>query len=135
MKMLKMGAPGPFLAGAGESFGEKTAEYLDRLDTEKGLMLAVCTSDYGEMTDSPYSSYFELRFAKEYNLDVLPLQVEDEWKPNPPCGEGHRDKKKSALAFIKMVFYPSRVRLDCRNKSTEEIACEIAAVLRKGTPP
>ena len=131
---IKMGAPWPFLAGAGESFGRMTAEYLHRLQSEKGIMLAVCTSDYGEMTDSPYSSFAELEYAQEYKLDVLPLQVEDQWKPNPACGEGHQDTKKLALAYISMVFKPSRVRVDCRNLTIEEIACKIAAVLRKGTP-
>jgi len=121
-------------AGAGESFGRMTAEYLHRLQSEKGIMLAVCTSDYGEMTDSPYSSFAELEYAQEYKLDVLPLQVEDQWKPNPACGEGHQDTKKLALAYISMVFKPSRVRVDCRNLSIQEIACKIAAVLRKGTP-
>jgi len=120
-------------AGAGESFGKLTAQYLNRLNSEKGIMLAVCTSDYGEMTDSPYSSFAELEYAQEYKLDVLPLQVEQQWKPNPPCGEGHQDTEKLALAYISMVFKPSRVRVDCRNKSIEEIACEIAAVLRRGT--
>ncbi len=75
-------------------------------------MLAVCTSDYGEMTDSPYCTYYELKLAKEYNVDVLPLQVEDNWKPNPPCGEGHHDHSKSALSFIHAVFIPSIVRID-----------------------
>ena len=124
----------PFLAGAGESFGKLTAQYLNRLNSEKGIMLAVCTSDYGEMTDSPYSSFAELEYAQEYKLDVLPLQVEQQWKPNPPCGEGHQDTEKLALAYISMVFKPSRVRVDCRNLTIEEIACKIAAVLRKGTP-
>ena len=123
-----------FLAGAGESFGKLTAQYLNRLNSEKGIMLAVCTSDYGEMTDSPFSSFAELEYAQEYKLDVLPLQVEQQWKPNPPCGEGHQDTEKLALAYISMVFKPSRIRVDCRNKSIEEIACEIAAVLRKGKP-
>eukprot|EP00434_Breviolum_minutum_P037023 symbB.v1.2.032814.t1/scaffold3991.1/size46774/2 len=121
-------------AGAGESFGELTAEYLTRLQSENGIMLAVCTSDYGEMTESSFSSYYELKYAKAYNLDVLPLQVEEEWKPKPPCGEGHRDAKKSALAFISMVFHPDIVRIDCRSKSIEAIASEIAAVLRKQKP-
>mgnify|MGYP002804256369 FL=1 len=121
-------------AGAGESFGKLTAQYLNRLNSEKGIMLAVCTSDYGEMTDSPYSSFAELEYAQEYKLDVLPLQVEQQWKPNPPCGEGHQDTERLALAYISMVFKPSRVRVDCRNKSIEEIACDIAAVLRKGKP-
>lgn len=130
-----MVAPRPFLAGAGESFGKLTAQYLNRLNSEKGLMLSVCTSDYGEMTDSPYSSFAELEYAQEYKLDVLPLQVEQQWKPNPPCGEGHLDTEELALAYISMVFKPSCVRIDCRNKAIEKIASEIAAVLRKGTPP
>ena len=108
-----------------------TLDYLRRLGEEKGVMLAVCTSDYGEMTDSPYCTYYELQLAKEYKVDVLPLQVEDNWKPNPPCGEGHLDHSKSALSFIHAVFIPSIVRIDCRNKPAEEIAREIAAALRK----
>ena len=123
-----MVAPWSILAGGGESFGNMTAEYLHRLESENGVMLAVCTSDYGEKTDSPFCTYYELKYATEYNLDVLPLQVEEQWKPNPPC---HRDPKKSALGFISMVFYPSRVRVDCRNKSIQEIASEIAAVLKR----
>ena len=121
----------PLLVGAGKSFGDKTLEYLFRLQQENGVMLAVCTSDYGEMTDSPFCTYYELKVAKEYNVDVLPLQVEDNWKPNPPCGEGHRDHSKSALSYIHAVFLPSIVRIDCRKKRVEEIASEIAASLRK----
>ena len=94
-------------------------------------MLAVCTSDYGEMTDSPFCTYYELQTAVEYKIDILPLQVEDEWQPNPPCGKGHLDEDQSALGYIDLVFTPSRVRLDCRGKSVEEIASRIAAVLRK----
>ena len=93
-------------------------------------MLAVCTSDYGEKTDSTYCTYYELQYAKEYNLDVLPLQVEDQWKPDPPC-HPDRDPKKTALGFIKMVFLNGIVRVDCRNKSIEEIASAIAAVLKR----
>ena len=123
-------APWSILAGGGESFGNMTAEYLNRLESENGVMLAVCTSDYGEKTDSTYCTYYELQYAKEYNLDVLPLQVEDQWKPNPPC-HPDRDPKKSALGFIKMVFLNGIVRVDCRNKSIEEIASAIAAVLKR----
>jgi len=118
-------------AGAGKSFGDKTLKYLRRLGEENGVMLAVCTSDYGEMTDSPFCTYYELKVAKEYNVDVLPLQVEDNWKPCPPCGEGHRDHSKSALDYIHAVFLPSIVRIDCRKKAVEEIASEIAATLRQ----
>ena len=120
-----------FLAGAGENFGEMTAKYLSRVKREKGIMLAVCTSDYGEMTASPFCTYYEMKSAVEWGIDVLPLQVEDEWQPNPPCGAGHLDKDQSALGYIDLVFTPGTVRLDCRNKPVEAIAREIAAVLRK----
>ena len=53
---------------------------------------------------------------------MLPLQVEDEWRPNPPRGGGHLDKDQSALGYIDLVCTPSRVRVDCCNKSVEEIA-------------
>ena len=56
-------------------------------------------------------------FAQTPKWEWLPLQVAEEWKPNPPCGEGHRDTQKSVMGFISMVFYPSCVRVDCRNMS------------------
>ena len=94
-------------------------------------MLAVCTSDYGEMTDSPFCSYYQLKFAVDYEVDVLPLQVEDQYPPNPPGGEGHIDITEAAKGCISMAFPPSLVYLDCRNKSVAEIASRIAAVLRR----
>lgn len=121
-----------FLAGAGESFNELTVAYLQRLKEERGIMLAVCTGDYGEMSSlSQFCSYNELKYAFDKKIDVLPLRVGDEYPPNPPGGKGHLDKHNVALGYIAMVFPPSRVYLDCRNKSVAEIASEIAAVLRR----
>ena len=40
-------------------------------------MLTVCTKDYGEMTGSPHGTFYHLKVAVEYQIDVLPLQVED----------------------------------------------------------
>ena len=71
-----------FLAGEGENYGVLTARYVSRLKREKGIMLAVCTSDCGEMTDSPVCTCDELKSAVDYKIDILPLQVEDEWQPN-----------------------------------------------------
>ena len=107
-----------------------TLQYLRRLGEEKGVMLAVCTSDYGEMTDSPFCTYYQLKLAQEYNVDVLPLQMEDYWQPRPPCGEGHLDHTESALNYVDAVFIPSIVRIDCRKKPVEDIASEIAYILR-----
>ena len=58
---------------------------------------------------------WRLKIAQTPKWEWLPLQVEEEWKPNPPCGEGHRYTQESVLGFISMVFYPSCVRVDCRN--------------------
>ena len=132
-------------ADAGESFADLTTEYLWRLKTEQGTLLAVCTKHYGEMTDSSYSSHKELKFALDYEryMKVLPLKVEDTYPPEPPGGPGHEyDKKHLAQAYIGSVFKPGVVYLDCRDKSEREIAVEIAVEIaqylqkhRVGTAP
>ena len=121
-------------ADAGDSFGDFTTEYLGRLRREKGTLLAVCTKHYGEMTASAYSSHEEVKFALDYksSVTVLPLKVEDTYPPRPPCGPDHEfDKKKLAQGYIDMIFRPSVVFLDCRNKSEMDIAAEIAKLLQK----
>ena len=79
-------------ANAGESFGDKTTEYLGRLQREKGKMLAVCTKNYGEKTASAYSSFKELKFALDYedDIQVVPLKVEETYPPKPPGGPNHK---------------------------------------------
>ena len=119
-------------AGASNSFGTLTAQYLGRLEGECGVMLAVCTKSYGEVTDSEYSSHEELKFAKTYGkrVRVLPLRVEDTYPPEPPGGPGHPfDEQNVARGFVKMVFSPDRVYFDCRGKSPIEIAAAIADCL------
>ena len=56
--------------------------------TKVGVMIAVCTPHYGEMTKSPYSSNAELRFALDERIKVLPLKVADVYPPQPPGGRG-----------------------------------------------
>ena len=97
-------------AGNGESFGDLTVKYLNELKEKKGVMIAVCTRRYGEATSSPYSSHFELKYAMEYRIKVLPLRVENTYPPEPPCGPGHPyDEKGDAKNFINAVFLPSIV--------------------------
>ncbi|CAK9118389.1 unnamed protein product [Durusdinium trenchii] len=116
--------------GGGDDFGAKTLEYLGRLDAEHGVMLAVCTENYGEMTSSPYSSNGELTFALNENVRVLPLKVVPIYPPRPPSGPDHPfDKTGAAKALVKMVLPPCRVFLDCCDKSAEQIAKLIAEEL------
>ena len=84
---------------------DMTQDYLYRLQQGfVGVMLAVCTSDYGEMTDSPCCPYSETGQRIQCSLDVLPLQVEDNWKHNPPCGEGRRTTQ-ICMKFYSCGFY------------------------------
>ena len=116
---------------AGESFGVLTARYLGQLKADKGLMIAVCTHHYGEMTSSEFCSFYELKFAVTHGIKVLPLRVEDTYPPQPPCGNNHLDKHRDALGFIDMKIGPDVLYVDCRTMSEMDIACAIATRLRK----
>lgn len=118
-------------ADAGESFGDLTAQYLGQLQRDRGIMIAVCTKHYGEVTPSKYSSFYELKFAHTYGIKVLPLKMEDAYPPEPPFGENHLDKDGNAHGYIAMVFSPDVVYVDCRKLNDLDIASAIAARLRK----
>ena len=113
-------------ADAGDDFGDLTMEYLHRVEHEKGVMLAVCTAHYGEMTASKFSSHEEVKYARNQGLQVIPLRVVDTYPPEPPFGENHpHDKKGRARGYINAIFPPSKVFLDCRDKTAEQVAAMI----------
>ena len=118
-------------ARAGESFGVLTAQYLGQLKADKGLMIAVCTHHYGEMTDSAFCSFYELEFAVTHKIEVLPLRVEDTYPPQPPFGIGHLDKDGVARGYIGMKLRGDVVYVDCRTMSEMDIASAIATRLCK----
>ncbi|CAE7898738.1 unnamed protein product, partial [Symbiodinium necroappetens] len=119
-------------AGIGDNFGKLTQNYLNKIEKEKGVLICVCTAHYAEKTSSPYCSFEELQFAKDYRLDVLPLKVADVYPPKPPGGPKHpHDKDCEAEALIKMVFRPNLSYKDCRNLDEVEIARVIADKLLK----
>ena len=101
--------------GAGGDFGATTATFLGRLRKHKGVLLAVCTWHYGEITDSKYSSYEEVKFAHGEDLHILPLRVcDDPWPPEPPCGPEHpHDKEGTAEGLMAMAFPKSKIYVDC----------------------
>ena len=121
-------------AAAGKNFGEMTAAYLGNLEEEKGVLLAVCTSHYGEKTDSKYSSYEEVRVAHESDLEILPLRVcDDPWPPKPPFGPEHKyDKMGAGAGLLKLAIGKATVYVDCRGKDELYIAKQIAKTLRSG---
>ncbi|CAK9012037.1 unnamed protein product [Durusdinium trenchii] len=118
----------------GDDSGVLTRKYLHRLKQEDGVMLAVCTPHYGEVTASKFSSNFELGYAMDNCIKVLPLQTHDQFPPRPPAGPEHAfDKDRIAQGYISAVFMASVARLDCldcRSISDEEIALHIATCLQ-----
>ncbi|CAE7228521.1 unnamed protein product, partial [Symbiodinium sp. CCMP2456] len=110
-------------AGGGDDFGVLTARYLRQLKRARGVMLSVCTPDYAEKTKSSYSSFAELKYAKDNEdcIDVVPLRVDDIYPPRPPWGEDHIDKHGDAEALVEMVMPNSKVYLDCRDKKEDAL--------------
>ena len=118
-------------ARAGADFGDDTMAYLGQLKKKKGVLLSVCTWHYAEVTGSKYSSFEELKFAHGNDLDILPLRVcDDPWPPEPPNDE---DGKSAGLLAV--AIPRSRVFVDCRKLSEQEIAFRIAEELRQGATP
>ncbi|CAE7765716.1 FAP50 [Symbiodinium necroappetens] len=100
-------------AGVGDNFGKLTSKYLSKIEREKGVLICVCTAHYAEKTTSPFCSFKELEFARDYSLDVLPLKVADVYPPRPPGGPDHpHDQENDAADVIKYVFRPNLVYVD-----------------------
>ena len=119
-------------AGGSDDFGVMTLKCLGEVESKRGVMIAVCTANYGEVTSSPYSSHTELRFALDEKVKVLPLKVANIYPPQPPGGPGHPfDPDDTAKTLCKLVFRGSVVYLDCVNKSVHEITAMIANALLK----
>ena len=119
--------------GAGGDFGTKTATFLGRLRKHNGVLLSVCTSHYGEITNSTYSSYKEVKFAQDHNVQILPLRMcGDPWPPEPPSGPEHQyDKDGTAEGLLAMAIPPSKIYVDCRGKDAHWIAARIAETLHQ----
>ena len=110
-------------AGLGENFGRMTMRYLHKIKRHNGVLLAVCTQNYAEMTASKYCSHYELKFAWEEDIRILPLRVEDTYPPEPAFGPDHKhDKHGEARCLVDLAINPATIFLDCRDKSAAEIA-------------
>ncbi|CAK9086672.1 unnamed protein product [Durusdinium trenchii] len=117
-------------ADAGDNFGTLTLEYFGRVHFENGVMLCVCTEDYGEITKSKYSSNYELQYIYDQNLRKIPIRVVPIYPPRPDCGPRHMyDKSYSARVLVNSVFKDSVVFLDCQDKTAHEIALMLAKKL------
>jgi len=71
-------------SGTGDSFGDQTMQGLD----DMYAMIAVCFSDYGVKTNSAYCSYYEVKYAMDEKIPILPLKLCEEWPPKAEERDG-----------------------------------------------
>ena len=112
---------------AGTDVGQNTLACLGRIKRESGIILAVCSRNYAEVTASRFCSYRQLRFALDNGIEVLPLRVEETYPPEPPWGGDHpHDHEGVGQALVQIKLPPSLVPLDCRDKTALQIARDVA---------
>lgn len=80
-------------AKAGEAFGPKTIRGLRRAC----VMAAFCTDDYGAKTGAGYETFHELKFAWDKKLPIIPVQMCQEFPPQPPNDEEGCDQNAYVL--------------------------------------
>jgi len=63
----------------GDDYGMETITHLER----SKAMIIMASDNYGEVT-SPYCTFFELKYAYEHGLSLLPVQLSSVFPPEPP---------------------------------------------------
>lgn len=86
----------------GQSFGERTMAGL----AFARVMIAFCTSTYGERTGGGYETYEELKYVYEHRDEchLIALKLNETYPPVPPDADGQ--------SLCKFVFSPGTVYID-----------------------
>ena len=106
-------------SGAGDDFQTQTAHGLANMDA----LIAICYDNYGEKTRTKYCSYYEVKSCYERDIPIIPVKLSEKWPPEPPGPPEGAEQ-------LKLIFGPSKVRIEGAGKSAADIAAEIAAALR-----
>ncbi len=102
-------------AKPGEDFGEQVMGGLNSMKT----FVALCSSNYGAKTLSNYSTYNELKFARDHHKHIVPIRRCKEWPPQPTENDlGDQGKIQN-----KFFFSPSQLHLDWSSKEWDAVAC------------
>jgi len=103
-------------ADAGENFGEHTSKGLSKMEA----MICVCYDDYGERTESTWCTYYELKYAYENRIPIIPLKFTESW---PPVAS----HEESGECNNKVIFAKDLIYLDWYDKdwNAEECAMQV----------
>mmetsp|Transcript_78977 Transcript_78977/g.176662 ORF Transcript_78977/g.176662 Transcript_78977/m.176662 type:complete len:210 (-) Transcript_78977:167-796(-) len=120
--LKKMGLnPSIVQAVVGEDFGVLTMRQLE----ESKAIIVMASDNYGQIASS-YSTYYELRYAWEHGLTILPIQLSKTFPPQPPGDERGAELCKWALG-------ESVKRIDWSNKrwNAQLVAKELKSGIRR----
>lgn len=110
--------------GAGQSYAEPTMEGM----FNAWAMVVFGTDHYGAKTGAQYETYtyFELRYAHQNKLLIIPVQLCESWPPRPTDFDG----KSSGATQNSFVLDRTLMRvLDQQMKEPQRVADEIAGRL------
>ena len=99
-------------AGPGDEFGSQTMEGLACAKA----MLAVCCEDYGAYTGAGYETYYEVRYAWDHQLPIIPLRLCETYPPQPD---------RAGAIQNDFIFHKSLVWIEGRRRSIQQIAVDI----------
>eukprot|EP00434_Breviolum_minutum_P029408 symbB.v1.2.026006.t2/scaffold2565.1/size76241/2 len=106
----------------GEKFSGKTMFGLYHAKA----MVVFGTDDYGAKTGAGYETFYELQYAWENQLDLIPIQLSSMWPPKP-------DKDKGDAGKIQNKYVLSSAQLrekDEKMEKPDEMAKKIAKAVR-----
>ena len=108
-------------ATAGDNFGYQTMSYLSR---SKG-MIALAYGTYGQLTQSPYCSFYEVEHAHEHGKPIIPVKMyKGDWPPTPADFDGGtKGKVQNEFVFKKGAAYLDFAKF-ANAKSTDKAAVE-----------
>ena len=84
------------------------------------IMLALCTSTYGEKTTGTYETYMELKYAREHPRDVrlVPVKLHPTYPPEPPGPE-------EGWYQNQVAFSPSLIYINGIEETSSGTVCKV----------
>ena len=99
------------------------------------VMVALCTKDYGQMSESVHSSFHEVEFAHERRVPIIPIRLcsWDEWSAGMGGPDFDNSRSNSGRDQNQVVFGPSVIARDWSSKPWDADACalEIKSLLER----
>ncbi|CAE7227215.1 unnamed protein product [Symbiodinium natans] len=113
-------------AGPGEDFGLQTARGL----VKARVLVAFCSSQYGQRTGAGFETFEELRFVQSHQREIslLPVKLCEVYPPEPPDEEG---RSLCQLAFAPSLVYINGVDKDLNYIAASDVSEKIVQALDK----